>query len=173
MNEAERLINIGTGSTTLPVSGITVKYRAARNRQLAYAGLLPLRLTELDLSDMDETERQDALDNAQRSMERLVCECSLEPKIVKRKPRKGQVHIENVCDDDLSHLFNLIMDKTVALYNIEAPATEHKKQDQCFLHIAAMIRVMPGLSPLEVLRATPAEFEDLNTLFEILRPKED
>ena len=171
MTRAEALRKAGTGSCILPVSGIECEYRVARTRELAYAGLIPLRMTNLDWEGMSEQEREDHLKRTVQIMERVVCECSLDPRITKKKPKTGQVSVEALVDEDLSFLYNKVMDDTVQLYMNAEPATESKAQDDSIKLIADISRAW-GLNPLEVADLPPERFEELLMYTEFIsKPK--
>ena len=161
MTLAEQIAALGTGSVMLPVLQIKVRVKLPRSRELARAGLLPLRLTTLDDKQLDEDEIQEFLEASERTMRRLVCECSLEPRIVNREPKDNtQIKYDTLVDDDVLAIYKRIMELAQAAYFRAEPATESKAQNDSMKLVAVHAKKW-GLDPTAVLDWEPARFDEL------------
>lgn len=110
MSVAERLTSRGLRTFVLPASGETVSVHHPRGRDLFAAGIFPLLVAKMDLEKYPPDEREQVLKEADRQAVRLICECSHEPKIVKRTPRPGEVHIDTLLDEDFAEYHAQILD---------------------------------------------------------------
>lgn len=168
MTAAELYAAKTTGSVFLPVAKITATVRVPRSRELARAGLLPLRLTHLDPQELEEEEMADAIEKAEITFKRLVCECSVYPRIVDREPEtKEQMKYSDLADEDITVLYNKIMELAKSAYFDAEPATESKAQLDSMTLIAIHARKW-GMSPLEVGKLSPEEFDELMTYSDLL-----
>jgi len=168
MTAAEKYAAKMTGSVMLPVAQIAATVKVPRSVELARAGLLPLRLTTIDPSKLDDDDMQDTLEKSDRAMKRLVCECSVEPRIVDRKPKdKNQLRYDDVHPDDIVALYTKIMELATSAYFEAEPATEHQAQLDSLTLIAIHARKW-GLNPVDVGDMSPADFDALMMYSDLL-----
>ena len=163
MTIAQKMRDSLTGSVMLPVAGELLTYRIPQSRELALAGLLPLRMT-----NAGEAEIEQDSEVIERTIRRLICECSLTPRIVEGKPRTpDQIEYDLMPDDDRAVAYSSIMEDTLKRYYNSAPATESKAQLDSLTLIAYHARKW-GLNPVEVADMTPAQFDELMMFSDLL-----
>ena len=152
----------------LPVAKITAIVKVPRCRELARAGLLPLRLTTIDPAELDSEEMQDALDASERSMKRLVCECSVSPRIVDHEPKDStQIKYDDIEPDDVVAMYQKIMELATSAYFADEPATESKAQCDSLTLIAINAKKW-GLDPTAINAWEPGRFDELMMFSDLL-----
>ena len=168
MTTAEKLTAKLTGSVMLPVAKIAVKVQVPRCRELARAGLLPLRLTTVNPAELESDEMQEVLDASERSMKRLICECSLDPRIVDHKPKtSNQIEYDLLADEDRVAVYQAIMELASNAYFDAEPATESKSQLDALTLIAIHAKKW-NLDPTDVSDWEPARFDELMMFGDLL-----
>ena len=110
MTKAEYLRKRGLKDVPLPVAGITALVRKPRTMDLFRTGLFPLKLTPMELEKVDPDEREQLLKEADRAAVKMICECTVEPKIVNRTARPDETRIDALDDEDFHALYNGILD---------------------------------------------------------------
>lgn len=168
MTVAEEYAARLSGSVMLPVAKIKAVVKVPKSRELARAGLLPLRLTTLSVEEMEDEEHRDEIEAAARATKRLVCECSLVPRIVDHEPKtKDQIKFDDIHDKDVSALYNKIMELASNAYFNAEPATESKSQLGSLSLIAVHAKKW-NLDPTVVADWEPARFDELMMFSELL-----
>jgi len=157
-----------TGSVMLPVAKITATFRVPRSRELARAGLLPLRLTTVDPEQLDSDEMKDAVEAAERSVKRLVCECSLSPRIVDHEPKDNtQLRYDDMETDDITKEYSGIMELATSAYFESEPATESKAQLDSLTLIAVHAKKW-NIDPTTIGDWEPGRFDELMMFSDLL-----
>jgi len=157
-----------TATILLPKFKITATVRAPRSIELARAGLLPLSLTNIEPEKLDEDEYEAVLEKAEIAMKRLVCECSVAPRIVDREPKKNnQIKYSDVDSDDVTVLYSKIMELAISAYFDSEPATENKAALES-LKLIAIHAKRWNLDPVKIGREDPAYFAELLMFSDLL-----
>ena len=170
MTKAEFLIARGLRDVPLP-SGITVKIRRPRTLELFRAGLFPLSVSQIDKDKVDPDEYEQMLKEADRAAARLICECTVEPKVVSRRAKPGEVPIEALEPDDFATLAEGIIAFAVE-EKVEPPAEPHSNYESYMQMLAGACKTF-GIDPTEAVLWEPERTEQLIEFAKLTIPKRD
>jgi hypothetical protein len=170
MTKAEFLTARGLRDVLLPSAGITVTVRKPKTLDLFRAGLFPLKISKIELDKIDPDEKEQMLKEADRTAVRLICECAVEPKIVNRKARPGEVRIDALDDEDFQAIYQGILD-LIEQEQIEPPQEPHSSYDTHMRNLAAACKCF-GLDPTEAIEWEPERVQMLEE-FALMTIKKD
>lgn len=168
MTKAEFLIARGLRDISLP-SGITVKVRRPRTLELFRAGLFPLSVSQIDREKVDPDEYEQMMKEADRAAARLICECTVEPKVVSRRARPGEVPIEALEPDDFATLAEGIIEFATEA-KPEPPGEAHGNCESYMQMLAGACKVF-GIDPTEAELWEPERAERLIEYAKLTIPK--
>ena len=144
MTTAEYLTARGLRTVKLS-SGVSVTIKRPRSLELFRAGLFPLGVSRIDKTKTDPDEYEQMMMEADRNAIRLICECTVEPRVVTRQAKPGELHIEALEPDDFSDLAAAII--AFATENkLEPPQEEHKDCEAHMRNLALACKVF-GIDP--------------------------
>jgi len=156
---AEYMNTRGLKSIQLPVAGVSVLFRRPRTIEVMRAGLFPLKMTQMNLEKLSPEEREKQLEEADAATARLLCECSVEPRIVNRRARPDEIRLDALDDNDFAQAGQELIEWIFSAHP-EPPQDPHPHYEQNMDALAGACKVF-GIDPTEVLNDDPKRAEQL------------
>jgi hypothetical protein len=150
----------GLKNIELPAAKVSVLFRKPRTLETMRAGLFPLRMTQMDLDKLSPEDREQQLKEADAAMVRLVCECSVEPKIVNRRNKKDEIRIDALDDNDFVKVGQELIEWIFAGKRSEPPHDPHPHFDDNMNALAGACKVF-NIDPTEARYWDPERAEEL------------